>query len=67
MRLHAVGSYYAFLHRAADSHFKNISLVIMMKKMDGPRPFNYMFFTPLNGVRNTGCPQISTKKCPQIP
>jgi hypothetical protein len=24
------------------------------------RPFNYMFFTPLYGVRNTGCPQIST-------
>jgi hypothetical protein len=23
------------------------------------RPFNYMFFTPLYGVRNTGCPQIS--------
>jgi hypothetical protein len=27
-----------------------------------PRPFNYMFFTPLYGVRNTVCPQISTKK-----
>jgi hypothetical protein len=21
------------------------------------RPFHYMFFTPLYGVRNTGCPQ----------
>jgi hypothetical protein len=30
------------------------------------RPFNYMFFTPLYGVRNTGCPQISTNKCPKI-
>jgi hypothetical protein len=26
------------------------------------RPFDYMFFTPLYGVRNTGCPQINTKK-----
>jgi hypothetical protein len=25
--------------------------------------FQYMFFTPLYGVRNTGCPQISTKIC----
>jgi hypothetical protein len=30
------------------------------------RPFNYMFFTPLYGVRNTGWPQISTKKFTQI-
>jgi hypothetical protein len=30
------------------------------------RPFNYMFFTPLYGVRNTGCPQISTKKFPKL-
>jgi hypothetical protein len=30
------------------------------------RPLHYMFFTPLYGVRNTGCPQISTKKFPQI-
>jgi hypothetical protein len=28
------------------------------------RPFNYMFFTPLYSVWNTGCPQISTKKIP---
>jgi hypothetical protein len=25
-----------------------------------------MFFTPLYGVRNTGCPQISTKKIPKL-
>jgi hypothetical protein len=25
-----------------------------------------MCFTPLYGARNTGCPQISTQKCPQI-
>jgi hypothetical protein len=25
------------------------------------RTQNYMFFTPLYGVRNTGCPQISNK------
>jgi hypothetical protein len=30
------------------------------------RPFNYMCFTPLYGVRNTGCFQISTQKFPQI-
>jgi hypothetical protein len=29
---------------------------------DAYRPFNCMFFTPLYGVRNTGCPQISTPK-----
>jgi hypothetical protein len=29
-------------------------------------PFNYMFFTPLYSVRNTGCPQISKQKCSQI-
>jgi energy-converting hydrogenase Eha subunit H len=28
------------------------------------RLFNYMFFTSLYGVRNTGCPQISPKKSP---
>jgi hypothetical protein len=25
-----------------------------------------MFFTPLYGVRNTGCPQISTQKIPKL-
>jgi hypothetical protein len=25
-----------------------------------------MFFTPLYGVRNTGCPQISQKKYPKL-
>jgi hypothetical protein len=30
------------------------------------RPFNYMFFTPLYGVRNTGCPQISTQKISKL-
>jgi hypothetical protein len=28
------------------------------------RPFNYMVFTPLDGVRNTGCPQIRKKISP---
>jgi hypothetical protein len=30
------------------------------------RPLNYMFFTPLYGVRNTGCPQISKKNYPKL-
>jgi hypothetical protein len=30
------------------------------------RPFNYMFFTPLYGARNTGCPQISKKNYPKL-
>jgi hypothetical protein len=29
------------------------------------KPFDYMLFTPLYGVRNTGCPQISPKNIPQ--
>jgi hypothetical protein len=32
------------------------------ESIDTDRPFNCMFFTPLYGVRNTGCPQISNKK-----
>jgi hypothetical protein len=31
-----------------------------------PRPFNYMFFTPLYGARNTGCPQISQKNVSKL-
>jgi hypothetical protein len=42
-------------------NIKNCKLLVSFS-----RPFNYMLFTPLYGVRNTGCPQISTKKFPQI-
>jgi hypothetical protein len=41
-------------------------LWVVVPAVNVPRPFNDMFFTPLYGVRNTGCPQISTKKFPQI-
>jgi hypothetical protein len=30
------------------------------------RPLNYMFFTPLYSVRNTGCPQISKENYPKL-
>jgi hypothetical protein len=42
-------------------------LKILSNRPTDFRPFNYMFFTPLYGVRNTGCPKIiAQKKCPQI-
>jgi hypothetical protein len=41
------------VHTEKTIKYKNTMLV---------RPFNYLFFTPLYGVRNTGCPQISTQK-----
>jgi hypothetical protein len=37
-----------------------------LPKITVSRPFNYMFFTPLYGVRNTGCPQISPKNFPKL-
>jgi hypothetical protein len=37
-----------------------------VKRLEQARPFNYMFFTPLYGVRNTGCPQISPKNYPKL-
>jgi hypothetical protein len=30
------------------------------------RPFNYMFFTPLYGVRIQDVPKLAPQKCPQI-